>query len=235
MSARGSLRQLAWRAMVGVASWIVPGDVRAEWRREWEAELYHVHSRGGPVLRIAAGAFADALELGVGPRAFADAARFGHASLAHAPLHVAGAAAVLATGIAAAGVCLALAWQVAARAANGERAAMVLPTLAIPLVLALVGSAGAAAASLIRRAIARHPSPLPCTADEARAASAVLCAAAGAVGLLLAASATIRFPGAAAGWSLLDGAARVAGPVLLSGVLAGTVARRRSAPRIQPR
>ncbi|HEU4881668.1 MAG TPA: hypothetical protein VFT45_05465 [Longimicrobium sp.] len=226
MSARDSIRQHAWRAIVRVASRMVPRDARAEWRREWDAELHHVQARGGPVLRTALGAFADALEVGVGPRAFADAARFGHASLAGSPLHVAGAAVVLATGIAAAGVCLALAWHGARDAGS-----TVLLAASIPLVLALVCSAGAAAASLIRRAIVRHPSPLPCTADEARAASAVLCAGAGAAGLLLAAMATVRFPDAAAGWSLLDGAARVAGPVLLSGAIAGAAVRRWAPPR----
>ncbi|HYR07376.1 MAG TPA: hypothetical protein VEQ60_06400 [Longimicrobium sp.] len=228
MSAPGPARRFAWRAMVRAASLLVPADSRPEWWREWDAELHHVHARGGPVLRTALGAFADALELGVGPRAFADAARFGQASLAGSPLHVAGAAVVLATGICAAGVCLALAWQAAT--ARGEAGSAVLLAVAIPLVLALVGSAGAAAASLIRHAITRASS-LPCTADEARAAAAVLCAAAGAAGLLLAAAATLRFPGAA-GWSLLDGAARMVGPVLLSGALTGAALRRWAAPPI---
>ncbi|HEX6369766.1 MAG TPA: hypothetical protein VF006_12675 [Longimicrobium sp.] len=235
MSAPDSARRRAWRAMVRIASVMVPAGARAEWLREWDAELHHVDMRGGPVLRTAVGAFADALEVGVGPRGFVDAARFGHASLARSPLHAAGAAVVLATGIAAAGVCLALAWQVAARGGGGERGAMVLPALAIPLVLALVGSAGAAAASLIRRAIERHPSPLPCTAGEARAAAAVMCAGAGAAGLLLAAAATMRFPDAADGWSLLQGAARVAGPVLLSAAVAGTAVRRWATPRMEHR
>jgi hypothetical protein len=229
VSARASARRFAWRTMERAASVLVPADSRTEWRREWDAELHHVQAHGGPVLRTALGAFADALELGVGPRAFADAARFGRASLARSPLHVAGAAVVLATGICAAGVCLALAWQTAT-ARGGARSAA-LPAVAIPLVLALVASAGAAAASLIRRAITRASS-LPCTADEARAAAAVLCAVAGVAGLLLAAAATIRFPDATAGWSLLDGAAQMAGPVLLSGALAGAALRRWSAPPI---
>lgn len=227
MSAPMEIRRHAWCAVVRAASLLVPRGARAEWRREWDAELRYVQARGGPVLRMALGAFADALELAAGPRAFADAARFGRATLARSPLHVAGAAVVLATGIGVAGICLALAWQAADGA--GTR---VLLGVAIPLVLALAGSAGAAAASFIRRAIDRHSSTIPCTADEARAAAAVLCAGAGAAGLLLAAAATVRFPDAAAGWSLLDGAARMAGPVLLSGSLAGAALRRWTAPRI---
>jgi hypothetical protein len=226
MSARGSLHRHAWRTIVRAASLLVPAGERADWRREWDAELHHVQARGGPVLRTALGAFADALEVGIGPRAFADAARFGAASLGRAPAHVAGAAVVLATGISAAGVCLALAWPAATKAVDGGSASAVLLAFSIPLVLALVASSAAAASCLIRRAVARHRNTVPCTADEARAATMVLCAAAGIAGLLLAAAATWRFPDAAAGWSLLDGAARVLGPILLPGTIAAAAVRR---------
>ena len=219
----------AWRMIVRAASLLVPAEDRADWRREWDAELLHVQAHGGPVLRTALGAFADALEVGIGPRAFADAARFGAAALARSPAHVAGAAAVLATGIGAAGVCLALAWQAAAD--GGGRGAAVLLAIALPLVVALTASAGAAAASLIRRA-AVHA--LPCTADEARAASAVLCAAAGIVGLLIAAAATARFPEAAVGWSPLAGAARMLGPVLLPAAITTAAVRRWGVSSIDP-
>jgi hypothetical protein len=221
----------AWGVIVRAASLLVPGRNRADWRREWDAELHHVQARGGPVLRTALGAFADALEVGIGPRAFADAARFGAASLARSPAHVAGAAAVLATGIGAASVCLALAWQAAA--GGMRREAAVLLAVAIPLVLSLAASAGALAASFIRRAAIRQRDRLPCTAGEARAATAVLCASAGVAGLLMAAAATARFPDAADGWSLLDGAARMLGPVLLAAAITGTAARRGSASSIE--
>lgn len=222
---------LACRAVVRAASLLVPLEARADWRREWDAELCHVHARGGRLTRMALGAFADALEMGIAPRAFADAARFGHAALARSPLHVAGAAAVLATGISAAGVCLALAWA----ASDGGGPSALLLAVAVPLVVALVCSASAVAARLIRHAIARHPSTLPCSADEARAAASVLCAAAGAAALVLAAAATIRFPDASAGWSLIGGAARMIGPVLLSAAVAGSALRRWAAPHAAPR
>jgi hypothetical protein len=216
--------------MVRAASLLVPRRMRDDWRREWDAELHHLQARRGPVLRTALGAFADALEVGVGPRAFADAARFGAASLARSPAHVAGAATVLATGIGAAGVCLALAWQTAAGGVGREAA--ILLAVAIPLVLALAASAGAAAASLVRRAVARQRDALPCTADEARAATAVLCAAAAIAGLLIAAAATMRFPDAAGGWSLLAGAARMLGPILLTASIARAAVLRRAGSSI---
>lgn len=224
-------RRWAWRAVLGAASLLVPARRRAEWRREWTAELEHVDAAGGPALRTALGALADALEVGFGPRAFADAARFGFAALARAPLHVAGAVAVLAAGISMAGACLAL----ASRVASGQRGAamLVLVAAAVPILLALVGASAHAAASLIRRAVEAQRSAEPCCRDEARAASAVLCAGAGLAALLIAALATGRFPDAVrpGGWDVMIGIGVVLGPVLLLGVVAGAAVRRWSVPR----
>jgi hypothetical protein len=220
-------RRRAWHAIVAAASVLVPGDRRTEWRREWDAELQHVESRGGPALRTALGAFADALEVGMGPRAFADAARFGYASLARSPLHVAGAAAVLAAGIAMAGICLALAARVVAGQGMRGAGLVVLLVAAVPVLLALAGTAAAAGASLIRRAIEAQREGAPCSAEEARAASAVLCAGAGGVALLLAGAATARFPDAIrpGGWDLWMGIGAVLGPVLLLAAVAGAAVR----------
>lgn len=61
---------------IRIASWLVPADRRADWRKEWDAELWHhaalLRSRGKPesavreaLWRHARGAFADAAGLGV--------------------------------------------------------------------------------------------------------------------------------------------------------------------------
>jgi hypothetical protein len=223
-----SAHSFAWRVLVAAASVLVPAGRRAEWRREWRAELEHVQARGGPALRTALGAFADALEVGVGPRAFADAARFGCASLARSPLHGAGAVLQLASGIALAGVCLALAARVVAGQGMRGPALAVLLAAAVPILLALVATAARAAAHLVRRAIAEQRESAPCSAEEARAASAILCAMAGLVALGVAAAATGRFPAAVqpGGWGWMMGVGAVLGPVLLLGVIAAAAVRR---------
>jgi hypothetical protein len=221
------------RAIVHAASILVPRDRRAEWRAEWAAELHHVQARGGPALRMALGAVADALELGMGPRAFADAARFGWAPLARAPLQVATAAAALAAAIGAAGVCLALAWRVAARPAAWGSGSMLLLGCAVLVVVALVGSAARVAASLIRAAVVRHPSTVPCAAQEVQAAAALLCWGAALAGLLIAAAGAARFPGTVPAWSIVGGAAQVLGPIVLATALASAALRRWAAPRIE--
>ncbi|MBV8818330.1 MAG: hypothetical protein JO022_08220, partial [Acidobacteriaceae bacterium] len=51
------------RLLIAAASWIVPASKRAEWRREWEAELWHraeVGAQPEELLRRALGAFRDA-------------------------------------------------------------------------------------------------------------------------------------------------------------------------------
>lgn len=46
------------------ASWLLPREQRAEWRREWEAELWHARRSGVPPRRWRRGAIADAACLG---------------------------------------------------------------------------------------------------------------------------------------------------------------------------
>ena len=221
-----SAQSRAARALLGAASLLVPRARRADWRREWTAELAHVQARGGPVARMALGALADALEVGLGPRAFADAARFGWATLARSPLHVAGAAAVLAAGMAVASLCLALAARTGTRL-RADAGLGALLAFAFPLVLALVASAAAAAASLIRRAVAAQRHAAPCSPAEARAAAALLCAGAGLAALLAAAAATGRFPAAVRpGGAPLLAVGSVLGPVVLAGAIACAAVRR---------
>jgi hypothetical protein len=51
------------RAILRVASWIVPRDDRADWLAEWRGELHHAGEAGARPLRFALGAFPDALWL----------------------------------------------------------------------------------------------------------------------------------------------------------------------------
>jgi hypothetical protein len=73
---------------------------------------------------------------------------------------------------------------------------------------------------------------VPCSADEARAASAVLCAGAGILALLIAAVAAGRFPETVrpAG-GMIMGIGAMAGPVLLLGFIACALVRMRAVDR----
>src|SRR6266849_521528 len=57
---------LSSRVVIRLAAWLVPRRLRAEWRREWLAELWHKAEAGTPALelrRCASGSFRDALWL----------------------------------------------------------------------------------------------------------------------------------------------------------------------------
>ncbi len=51
------------RALLRIASWVVPGADRADWLAEWSGELWHVTRAGGPAVAFCLGAFLDALWL----------------------------------------------------------------------------------------------------------------------------------------------------------------------------
>jgi hypothetical protein len=67
------------QCVAGVAGWLVPASLRADWEREWRAELWHLYrgeEKGGhhsarkraDLLLRSAGSVSDALQLRLGDR-----------------------------------------------------------------------------------------------------------------------------------------------------------------------
>ena len=91
-------------AIVRASAWLAPGDCRAEWRREWLAELdaARAHAGGRGLLRLAFGAPRHALSLRAAswsPAIVAGDVRFALRGLRHRPTFAATAIATLALGI----------------------------------------------------------------------------------------------------------------------------------------
>ena len=90
------------RFIVACSSWIAPGDVRAEWRREWHAELQSLSPAGGSAWRFAIGAPRHAWALrraGWSPASMIADARFGVRWLRRRPWFTVASVATLALGI----------------------------------------------------------------------------------------------------------------------------------------